>query len=203
MPGMNQIAHNKSDAAREKILDAAWTRLGHYGLGKTTMAEIADDCCMSAANLYRYFKNKNDIAAACCDRAMAENVEELKTIVHGDDMSATEKLRMYAIRMVELNVERSAGKDKIGELVANMSGNNPHLIHEKIARHHGLIAEILAQGNAADEFAVDDVLKTAEMVYTSLVVFDVPIFAELYPLDHYRKMAASIVDMIIKGIGKT
>ena len=44
------------------ILDAAEARLLHFGYNKTTMAEIAEDAGMSAANLYRYFKNKQEIA---------------------------------------------------------------------------------------------------------------------------------------------
>lgn len=199
---MNQIAANKSDAISEKILDAAWARLSHYGLSKTTMAEIAEDCQMSAANLYRYYKNKDDIAAACCGRAMEMASAQLREVVRTSDLSATEKLRTYAVRMVELNVERSAGKCKIGELVANMTACNEGMVHTKIAAHNSLIAEILAQGNASGEFAVDDVLRTAELIYTSLVVFDVPIFADLFPLERYRDTAADYIDLLIRGIGK-
>ncbi|HBJ91246.1 MAG TPA: TetR/AcrR family transcriptional regulator, partial [Hyphomonadaceae bacterium] len=49
---------------REQILRAAMTRILHYGYAKTTMAEIAKDCDMSAGNIYRFFKSKLDIAEA-------------------------------------------------------------------------------------------------------------------------------------------
>ena len=39
------------DEIKNQILDAAFARFGQYGLGKTTMAEIAKDCDMSAALL--------------------------------------------------------------------------------------------------------------------------------------------------------
>ena len=48
---------------RSQIIEAANARFKHYGYGKTTMAEIAADSGMSAANLYRYFKNKQEIIA--------------------------------------------------------------------------------------------------------------------------------------------
>ena len=49
---------------REQILHAAMDRIKHYGYGKTTMAEIARDCDMSAGNIYRFFASKIDIAEA-------------------------------------------------------------------------------------------------------------------------------------------
>ena len=56
-------AHSPSELVREAILDAAQARLLRFGYHKTTMSEIADDAGMSAANLYRYFRNKQDIVA--------------------------------------------------------------------------------------------------------------------------------------------
>lgn len=198
---MNQFAESKFDATTELILDAAWERLSHYGLSKTTMAEIASDCGMSAANLYRYFANKNEIASACCMRAIMQARGSLEDIVRSKELTATEKLKKYALTMVEMNHERAAGKSKIGELVANMTENNSDIIQKKVAWHHSLIAEILAQGNASAEFAVSDVLDAAEKIYTSMVVFDVPLFVGLFPLDQYRVMSEELVDFLIRGIG--
>lgn len=199
---MNQIAENKFDETTGRILDAAWERLSHYGLGKTTMAEIAADCGMSAANLYRYFKNKNDIAVACCERSIDETAEELRAVIRDTSMTASSKLKTYALTMLTHNLERNAGKSKIGELVANMADNNRDFILKKVAQHHSLIAEILAQGNANDEFEVNDVLETAEHIYTALLVFDVPIFADFYSKDHFASVAEGIVQTLVKGISK-
>lgn len=189
----------KTDAKREKILDAAWQRLNTHGLNKTTMAEIANDCEMSAANLYRYFKNKNEIAAACCVRSMDESATELRKVVKASSLSAAEKLRQYALRLTELNQSLCTG-DHISELVANMTLNNADIIHQKIAEHHSRIAEILAQGNANNEFDVYDVVKTAGTVYNALVAFDVPLFADMFPPETYRKMAIDVVNILISGI---
>lgn len=199
---MIQLADSKPDSTTERILDAAWERLSHYGLSKTTMAEIASDCGMSAANLYRYFKNKNEIASACCTRAMEQARDELREVVSENRLSATEKLKSYAARMAEMNVERAAGKTRIGELVANMTENNSDIIFQKISWHQSLIAEILAQGNASGEFQVPDVLDAAEKIYASLVLFDVPLFAGLFQPERYSKLAEELVDFLIIGIGK-
>ena len=43
------------DEKRSRILEVAKRRFSHYGLAKTTMAEIAKDLAFSKALLYYYF----------------------------------------------------------------------------------------------------------------------------------------------------
>ena len=83
------------------ILNAAQARLLEFGYHKTTMAEIAADCGMSAANLYRYFANKEEIAAECATRCMNERLERLRPIVEDASTSAADKLLAYALMLVE------------------------------------------------------------------------------------------------------
>ena len=74
---MSKTAEQESGQIRTDILDAAEQRLRTYGYGKTTMAEIATDVGMSAANLYRYFENKLDIGAALAQRCFCERFYRL------------------------------------------------------------------------------------------------------------------------------
>ena len=197
---MVSIEKSKSDEVCEEILDAAWARLNQYGLAKTTMVEIAQDCNMSAANLYRYFKNKNDIAGACCERAMEIVATKLRAVVRQNNVSATEKLRQYALQLVESNLESNRDCGNVGELVANMTANNVDILHKKLNVRQSLLAEILAQGNANGEFEVADVMRVAETIYVSLVAFDVPIFVGIYPDDDYRRHASQVMDLILLGL---
>lgn len=57
------------ESIKTQILDAAMNRFARFGFGKTTMAEIAKECDMSAGNLYRYYENKAEIAAGCAGGA--------------------------------------------------------------------------------------------------------------------------------------
>ena len=49
-------------------MNAAWERFVQYGFVKTTMAEIARDCGMSAANLYMFQSNKS-VGLFCFSRS--------------------------------------------------------------------------------------------------------------------------------------
>jgi len=76
------IQHSPGDQLSGKIVAAARARFQRYGYAKTSMQEIATDCGMSAANLYRYYDGKLAIGLtvaraeqaalfAACDRAVA------------------------------------------------------------------------------------------------------------------------------------
>lgn len=51
------------DQKREAIIEAAIKRFAHFGVAKTTMAEIAADLSFSKASLYYYFPDKLNLYA--------------------------------------------------------------------------------------------------------------------------------------------
>src|SRR5690606_26366628 len=65
-----------ADAKRLKILEAAKRRFAHYGLAKTTMAEIAQDLSFSKALLYYYFPDKNRLYAAVFEMTVDQMLED-------------------------------------------------------------------------------------------------------------------------------
>jgi TetR/AcrR family transcriptional repressor of mexJK operon len=52
------------DQKQEAIINAAIKRFAHFGVAKTTMAEIAADLSFSKASLYYYFPDKLNLYAA-------------------------------------------------------------------------------------------------------------------------------------------
>lgn len=52
------------DKKRDAIIDAALKRFAHFGVAKTTMAEIGNDLAISKASLYYYFPDKINLYAA-------------------------------------------------------------------------------------------------------------------------------------------
>ena len=49
----------ETDNRKEQIIKAALKRFSHFGIGKTTMNEIAEDSSISKGNIYYYFADKN------------------------------------------------------------------------------------------------------------------------------------------------
>jgi len=66
---MVSVTHCGDNADRlSKILEAAQLRFGKYGLGKTTMKEIADDLNLSKGSLYYYFPDKEHLYKAVVEK---------------------------------------------------------------------------------------------------------------------------------------
>lgn len=194
------IPNEKLDDHRRLILDAAEKRYRDYGYGKTTMAEIANDAGMSAANLYRYFKNKNEIGCACAKKCMGERIDQLRLVVRKPGLSAVKRLHAYVQGSLAYNYENAGTNQKINDLVQKILNERKDLVYEKVETEIGLIAEILAQGNSSGEFSVPDVLVTARHVQAAIIMFNVPTFLGLYPLEQFQAMANGVVDLILTGI---
>ena len=187
----------------EIILEAAVKRFGEYGYNKTTMAEIADDAGMSAANIYRYFKNKEEIAAECAKNWMCQRTDVLKSVVRDNQLSAAEKLETYILKTLEIAQEKAAEGGKDDELCAEITKNRPDLVHDKIKNEEAILVEILSYGNQTGEFDIDNVQEMAQTIHSMLVVFDVPMFMHLFSKEEFAKRAASETRFIIAGLGKT
>ncbi|MCW9023912.1 MAG: TetR/AcrR family transcriptional regulator [Gammaproteobacteria bacterium] len=191
-----------AEETRENILQAAEERFQTYGYNKTTMIEIASDVGMSAANLYRYYTNKQDIAAACAQQCIGSQIEMLRAAVQQTGLSAAEKLHQCTQEMLRYTHETTSQQPKLNELVNVIVSDRQDIVHNKIQQSCALLAEVLAQGNDSGEFAVDDVNKTAHTVYNALKLFHVPIFMSLYDLETLQQKARDVVDLLILGLAK-
>jgi AcrR family transcriptional regulator len=62
----------EADKKREMILKGAIKRFSHFGINKTSMAEIADDLSVSKPALYYYFPDKQSLILAVADKIITE-----------------------------------------------------------------------------------------------------------------------------------
>lgn len=192
----------EGEEVRRQILEAAEARFRVYGYRKTTMGEIAEDVRMSAANLYRYFEDKQDIAAACARRCMEDRLERLREVIRERGLSASERIEHFVLTMLRYTHEMAHAQKKIDELVEIVTSERPAFVHEKNKAEQALIAEILAQGNSSGEFEVTDVIATARTVHASTILFNVPTFMGLYPLQEFEQTATNVVALMIRGLAK-
>lgn len=191
----------KSDLKRVEIIETAQRRFLDIGYNKTTMAEIADDLSMSAANLYRFFKSKQDIAAACAERCLGERGECLNGIVERRGLTAGEKLLAFVLEDIRYTYERE-NEPKVNELIAIVTREHKEIVLSKVESQCQLIAEIIDQGNASGEFNVADVAKTASAIHSSLTLFEVPLFLPLFTKEQFEKMASDLVELLLMGLKK-
>lgn len=68
----------RRDARRDGILRAAAAMFRERGFADTGMRDIADAAALSPANLYHYFKGKDEILFYCQDRALDRMLEGIQ-----------------------------------------------------------------------------------------------------------------------------
>jgi AcrR family transcriptional regulator len=193
-------AHLPNQLIREQIRDAAANRFKTYGYTKTTMAEIAEDTGMSAANLYRYFANKQDIAADCTRKYISDRSALLEQSVNKPGLDAAGKLRAYFITTLHYSYRMAHEHNKIHQLVETITGERLDIVHLKIESEKAIITEILKSGIESGEFVIDDLESAATSIHASHILFDVPVFMGIYTLEKFEEVAQSLVELLLKGL---
>lgn len=199
------MSESKQESRKIKsaILIAAQERFRNFGYGKTTMAEIATDVNMSAANLYRYFDNKQDIAAECASQCMDDLHALLENVVSRPNLDGIQRLHLYVQTCMRYHFDMMHVAPRLNELVENITTNHTQLIHQRNQRMEHQLASILQQAVNAGEFQVENIERTASAVLRASVFFTAPLFMHLYTIEEFEKMAVDVVTLIINGLRKT
>jgi TetR/AcrR family transcriptional repressor of mexJK operon len=159
------------DQKQEAIIEAAVKRFAHFGVGKTTMTEIANDLSISKALLYYYFPDKLSLYAAV-----------LKHITQIDAERDEEQLRAendpwLAIQLY-LDI-RTAFIIKYHNLLEHLQtfavNNMPKELESVFSflkqREMHRITYIIEKGKQSKLFKIKDVKKAAELYYDFLEGF--------------------------------
>jgi len=183
-----------------QILEAAEVRFQQYGYNKTTMAEIARDCGMSAANLYRYFTNKLDIGAALAQQCLVDKELLLASIVNDDSLNAEGKLQAFVLNVLHYTYNHFDTSPKMSELVEAMSEQRPDVIQKHSQSKLNLLSELLQQAQKSGEFEFTSVDETADAIHTAIMLFYYPLTLKMYPLDVLELKAANLCRLLLDGL---
>ncbi len=192
---------------RGRILDAAWKRFSHYGYNKTTMAEVASDCNMSAANLYRYFKDKSDIGAGIAKRYFDKEIELIREVVLRGDLTPRQKLEEVILVSLRYNFNEFEDSPAIMELIDSICKDSRDMIDGHKQEVVANIVKILKDGNLSGDFHVKDLEETAISIRFATIPFHVtPVFLMLKnhgcSEDDMEGMARKVIKLITEGIAK-
>jgi AcrR family transcriptional regulator len=147
-------AHHAQTGTR--ILREAERLLKVHGHRKVTLADVADACGFSPANLYRYFLSRQAILDALASRYLREAEHTALARAIRDSDSARGRLTGFLTGLNEALVIVFDRQPQVSELIADAgAGRWPCYYHYDalVIRH---IAEILAEGSAFGEFRLED-----------------------------------------------
>ena len=185
---------------REKILHAAMERIMHYGYAKTTMAEIARDCEMSAGNIYRFFASKIDIAEAMARKLNMEINAKNAALARGKG-EAVDKMRRFHHGALKTTFEKLDKDAKILEVAEVLSHERPTFANEEMAQERVYLVQILEQGIAEGAFApMENPHFIAEMMQSATMKFRYPQLWTRLTLPRLERELDGVLDIILAGL---
>lgn len=193
----------KKEEIRNRILNAAEKRFTDYGFNKTTMMEIARDCKMSAANLYRFFPGKQDIGVGVILRFHEHTKEVEKQIFFDQKKTGVERLQLFVREFLRFNYFMFSNKFHIFELIKFISTERQELVKKHWEIKLAMVEQILVESVAKKEFQViEEPRKTAQLVMAALTRFITPHFIlnDNSPLEILEKQAVDVVQLLVQGL---
>ncbi|QHS61550.1 TetR/AcrR family transcriptional regulator [Chitinophaga agri] len=145
------LAENK-DEMREKILEAALKRFMHYGAGKTTMNEIADDLRCSKASLYYYFSDKKALHNAVLMKVGEAFFHELE--VEADRTDITSEEIFFSMIDTKIQFVERFSRLELFKILNDKSEEIQQIVRTYEAREYVMLTKVVKKGVETGEFDV-------------------------------------------------
>jgi TetR/AcrR family transcriptional repressor of mexJK operon len=151
------------DQKQEAIIEAAIKRFAHFGVAKTTMAEIAADLSFSKASLYYYFPDKLNLYAAVFKK-ITEAVTESGDAELAKQKDPFEAILFFLERRTEFIIKyhnileylKTFGSSK---MPAELQPVFTQLKKKEMSR----VVQVIDKGVQSGLFKIKDSKKTAEL----------------------------------------
>jgi AcrR family transcriptional regulator len=185
--------------SRERILQAADRRFADYGYTKTTMAEIAGDADMSVGNLYRHFRNKEELAAASVARLLERKLAEGVRAARGrnDALAALEAFLLTRLRVAHAHF---ADTRHLFDMMRFINERHRDMLLEYERRVIAALADILREGVRQGRFAIDDAERTAYDIHQATMRYNHPVALKFNRLDTLETDLRRLIALLNQGL---
>jgi AcrR family transcriptional regulator len=187
---------------KNQILEATKRLLEYYGYQKTSMADIAQDSDMSPANIYRFYKGKDDIIADIANNIFRDVEKRLREVIRSPGSPASERLEIFIVENLQYLDMICTCNGKIDEAVEYIKMKRPELFNRHIETKRSMIAEMLAEGNRSEEFEVEDIIGTAGLILNATFLCKCQWADRCPPIDEVEQAAKGIVRLLVSGLRK-
>src|ERR1700730_2606654 len=160
------------------IIDAAERLFGQFGFRKTTVADIADEVHMSAANVYCFFSARSEIATAVGKKLLSKIEAKAEKIALSSSDNPAKRIRNLISAVQETHHKQDMHNRNLHKLVEAATAERWAIIGEHNRRMTAIIEQIIASGIAEGEFRPSDASLAARLVNTACIRFCDPRLVE-------------------------
>ena len=197
-----KIEGNIQGSHRAAIAAAARRRFRRFGYAKTSMQEIASDCGMSVANLYRFHDGKLALGLAV---AAAERV----ALFAGCDRAVAAAPAGVAVRLTVLFQSLIDGTRRqlrtsplLFELGMTVARDQPDHRLQFLREAEIRIQAILASAGAAEPWAGVNPKATSRLVLMARAPFVLPWMLRTQPFGNPRAQVAPLMRCLVAGLAQ-
>jgi AcrR family transcriptional regulator len=184
---------------RGEILATAERLFRAYGYAKTTVADIARECGMSPANVYRFFESKAAVNEAITEVLLAE-VEARAEAIAAEQRPVADRLRKMLLEMHGFTLERFLKESRVHELCAKAMQEQWGVIEAHIQRCRSITRSLIEEGMKSGEFARRDLDATARAVSNAMMPFFHPqTVAENFAKDQ-KKQCVQMGEFLVSAL---
>jgi AcrR family transcriptional regulator len=199
---MNYVNAAESTNARKtraRILAAAERRFKHYGYAKTTIVDIAADCAMSNANVYRFYKSKADLVDAIAG-SLIISCERTCRDVASRPISARARLIEFMVELYRWKRQEHLRNPRMHELLAVATDEGRAFVTTHLNVLGDLLAEIILDGKRRREFVVDDAPQLARIIQDATVKFVDPRLIARYSSEDLEERLRNVMLTIVGSL---
>jgi AcrR family transcriptional regulator len=153
---MVQVKHRGENTEKlNQITEAAQRRFGIYGLGKTSMREIASDLGISKASLYYYFPDKEHLYVHVVEKEHDEFIKNLRQNMKQSEFPDQMIGNFVKTRLKLFRTFLNLTRFKMSNLMEFKTLMNESWIRSK-AKETTIMSDVLKQGMESGLFRKDD-----------------------------------------------
>ena len=180
---------------RHEILEAAERLFRHYGLGKTTVADIAREVGIGVGSVYLEFPSKETIVA----ELSAARQSSILTCVRERSADGDFEHRLgqfFAARVHALYALREEGAHACDFLVCPSKGVQ---LDSYLTAEHEALCELLLEMQRCGQLPLAEVAPVAQLIQRAFVSFAPPLLFE-QPRDDAVEQAVRLAGWVARGL---
>jgi len=185
------------EQTRQRILAKAGELFRHFGIAKTTVADIAAGLAMSPANIYKSFPSKDAIIQTVAEQELAELKKSIEAAV-SSSTGALARIEALALAIFHWHRELLRHESRLFELVLFANAQHWDCTRDFKAFLLQAIIKLIESGVRSGEFHLSDSNATARVLIDCLVVVIEPTASP----DPDNKLTEKRVRALVGFLGK-
>lgn len=183
----------------ERILEATEDVLRRYGPAKATVVDVARVLGVSHGSVYRHFRTKTALREAVTGRWLTRTELALTEILHASAQPAPAKLRQWLETLFKAKRHKAGDDPELFATYEVLTGEST-VVEEHIRELVGQLREMIEEGVADGQFAVDDPAAAAQAVFDATARFHDPAYAAEWRKPAIVAEFTAVSDLLLRGL---